>query len=55
MPFHHSINFHHRPLTSRLRNVIANLELMPLRANESKNAKAGIWQTQKAEQLFGPG
>ena len=34
-----------------LDNVIANLELMPLRANASKNAKIGPRQVQKAKEL----
>lgn len=34
-----------------LDKVIANLELMPQRANASKNAKIGSRQGQKAEEL----
>jgi hypothetical protein len=36
-------------------NVIANLELMPQRANASKNAKIGSRQVQKAEELHRAG
>jgi hypothetical protein len=40
-----------RAVCPELDNVIANLELMPLRANESKNAKVGSRQQQKATDL----
>jgi hypothetical protein len=44
-----------RAACPELDNVIANLELMPLRANESKNAKVGPRQLQKAEELHRAG
>ena len=38
-----------------LGNVIANLELMPLRLNRSKNAKVGERQVQKAAEFHRAG
>lgn len=40
-----------RAICPELDNVIAKLELMPMRANASKNAKIGPRQVQKAEEL----
>jgi hypothetical protein len=40
-----------RAVCPELDNLIANLELMPQRANASKNAKIGSRQVQKAEEL----
>jgi len=40
-----------RAVCPELDNVIANLELMPMRANASKNAKIGSRQVQKADDL----
>lgn len=44
-----------RSIVPELDNVIANLELMPLRANERKNARIGHRQRQLAMQLNGAG
>jgi len=44
-----------RAVCPELDNVIANLELMPMRANASKNAKIGSRQVQKAEELHRAG
>ena len=44
-----------RAVCPELDNVIANLELMPLRANQSKNAKVGSRQLQKAQELHRAG
>jgi hypothetical protein len=40
-----------RAIVPELDNCIANLELMPLRVNESKNAKIGSRQRSLAKQL----
>lgn len=44
-----------RAVCPELDNVIANLELMPMRVNESKNAKVGPRQLQKAQELHRAG
>lgn len=44
-----------RAVVPELDNVIANLELMPLRMNESKNAKIGVRQLALAEKLHAAG
>jgi len=44
-----------RVIVPELDNVIANLELMPLRMNESKNAKVGERQLSLAEKLHAAG
>jgi len=44
-----------RAVVPELDNVIANLELMPLRVNESKNAKVGERQLALAEKLHAAG
>jgi hypothetical protein len=44
-----------RAACHELDNVIANLELMPMRANASKNAKVGSRQVQTAEELHRAG
>ena len=44
-----------RAVVSELDNVIANLELMPLRMNESKNAKIGQRQQDLAKKLHKAG
>ena len=44
-----------RAVVPELDNVIANLELMPLRMNESKNAKVGERQLALAEKLRAAG
>jgi hypothetical protein len=41
-----------RAVVPELDNVIANLELMPLRMNESKNAKIGDRQRDMAKKLY---
>src|SRR5437879_187191 len=41
-----------RAVVPELDNVIANLELMPLRMNESKNAKIGQRQQDLAKKLY---
>ena len=48
---------HHPPraVVPELDCVIANLELMPLRMNESKNAKIGSRQRSLAVKLHGAG
>ncbi len=42
-------------MVPELDNVIANLELMPLRMNESKNAHIGDRQRDLAKKLFQAG
>jgi hypothetical protein len=44
-----------RAVCSELDNVIANLELMPLRMNESKNDKIGARQLDLAKKLHSAG
>jgi hypothetical protein len=44
-----------RAVAPELDNVIANLELMPLRMNESKNMTVGERQLALAEKLHHPG
>ncbi len=44
-----------RSVTSELDNVIANLELMPLRMNKGKSAKIGARQVALARELFDAG
>ena len=44
-----------RAVVPELDNVIANLELMPLRMNESKNAKVGERQLALADKLRAAG
>ena len=44
-----------RAVVPELDNVIANLELMPLRMNESKNAKVGERQLSLAEKFHAAG
>ena len=44
-----------RAVVPELDNVIANLELMPLRVNESKNARVGERQLALAEKLHAAG
>jgi hypothetical protein len=44
-----------RAVAPELDNVIANLELLPLKANESKNAKIGARQLDLAKKLRGAG
>ena len=44
-----------RAVVPELDNVIANLELMPLRMNESKNAKIGERQRDMAKKLYQAG
>ena len=42
-------------MVPELDNVIANLELMPLRLNERKNSHVGQWQRDLAQKLFEAG
>ena len=44
-----------RAVVPELDNVIANLELMPLRMNESKNAKIGDRQRDMAKKFYQAG
>ena len=44
-----------RAVVPELDNVIANLELMPLRMNESKNAKIGQRQRDMARKFYEAG
>ena len=44
-----------RAVVPELDNVIANLELLPLRLNESKNDKVGDRQLSHAKKLYGAG
>ena len=44
-----------RAAVAELNNVIANLELMPLRLNERKNSHLGRRQRDLAERLFEAG